>query len=76
MTRILRFLGSCLLIGSMATFAWAGETPGTGLPSPAPIPSVTPTAPMSTTPVPVQDIPAPTADSMSALVSWLFETIL
>jgi hypothetical protein len=46
------------------------------LPFPAPIPGVTPTAPMSTTPVPVQDIPAPTADSMSALVSWLFETIL
>ncbi len=76
MKRILRFLGSCLLIASMATLAWAGETLGSGLPSPAPIPEQSPTPPLSTTLLPVQDIPAPTADAMSALVSWLAEAIL
>lgn len=76
MTKIAQFLGSCLLVVSMATVAWGGETLGTGLPSPGPIPEVTPTAPLSTTPVPAEDIPAPTADSMSALVSWLVAAIL
>ena len=74
MTKIARFLGTCLLIGSMATAAWAGETPGTGLPSPAP-PAESPTDCPSTLPS-VQDASDTTTDVINVLVTWLVESVL
>lgn len=81
MTKTARFLGTCLLIGSMATLAWAdgGETQGTGggpgfaPPSPTPAESTTDsTSPLTS----VQDASAPSVEVMDVLVTWLVQSIL
>ena len=80
MTKIARFLGTCLLIGSMTAVAWAdgGETPGTGggplaPPSPPPAESTTgSTSPLTS----VQDASATSAEVVNVLITWLVESIL
>jgi hypothetical protein len=76
MTKIAQFLGSCLLVVSMATVAWAGETLGTGMASPSPTPSPEATTYATSMLAPVQDASVIPAEAVSALVSWLVEAIL
>ena len=76
MTKLSRFLGACLLIGSMTTVAWAdgGETHGPALACPAPSPAESTTD--STSPLTsVQDASA-TAEVVNVLVTWLVQSIL
>jgi hypothetical protein len=73
MTKKSRFLGTCLLIGTMATVAWAGEIPGTGSPSPEPTPPAETNS--TSTLASVQDASA-TAEVVNVLITWLVETIL
>ena len=75
MTKIARFLGTCLLIGSMTTFAWAdgGETGGVGLAAPSPTPAESTTDSMSPQ-TSVQDASV-TDDVVDVLVTWLVESI-
>jgi hypothetical protein len=77
MTKIFRFLGTCLLIGSMATAAWAGETQGSGggplaPPSPTPAESTTDSSSPLTS---VQDASATSSEVVNVLVTWLVESI-
>ena len=80
MTKLARFLGTCLLIGSMATVAWAdgGETQGSGggpgLATPAPITAET-TTDGTTTPASVQDASANLSEVVNVLLTWLVESI-
>lgn len=76
MTKTARFLGTCLLIGSLTTVAWAdgGETPGSGLASPSPTPAENTsdsTSPLTS----VQDASVTSAEVLSALVTWLVQSI-
>lgn len=80
MTKLSRFLGTCLLIGSMTTVAWAdgGETHGSGggpvaPQSPPPAESTTDsTSPLTS----VQDASATSAELINVLVTWLVDSIL
>jgi hypothetical protein len=79
MTKLSRFLGTCLLIGSMTTVAWAdgGETQGSGggpvaPPSPPPAESTTDGA---TTLTSAQDASATSSEVVNVLVTWLVESI-
>lgn len=77
MTKIARFLGTCLLIGSMTTVAWAdgGETQGTGLACPSPTPAestIDSTSPLTLE----QDASATSAEVVNVLVTWLVQSIL
>jgi hypothetical protein len=77
MTKIARFLGTCLLIGSMSMLAWAdgGETHGSGLASPSPTPVETTTD--STSPLTlVEDASDNSAEVVNVLVTWLVQSIL
>ncbi|MDX6444195.1 MAG: hypothetical protein QOH71_1269 [Blastocatellia bacterium] len=77
MTKTARFLGTCLLIGSMTTVVWAdgGETHGGGLASPSPTPVETTTD--STSPLTLeQDASATSAEVVNVLVTWLVQSIL
>jgi hypothetical protein len=81
MTKIARFLGTCLLIGSMATVAWAdgGETAGVGG-GPGLAPSA-PTPAESTTDSPspltsVQNASATSVEVVNVLITWLVDSIL
>ncbi|MDX6384267.1 MAG: hypothetical protein QOK48_1840 [Blastocatellia bacterium] len=77
MTKVSRFLGICLLIGSMATAAWAdgGETLGGGL---------TPTDPPSTQIImdgtssvtSVQDSSANSTEVVNVFITWLVDSVL
>jgi hypothetical protein len=77
MTKIARFLGTCLLIGSMTMVAWAdgGETHGSGLAAPSPTPAESPTDPTSPLTL-VQDASATSAEVVNVLVTWLVQSIL
>ena len=77
MIKIARFLGTCLLIGSITTVAWAdgGETAGVGLAAPSPTPAESTTD--STSPLAsVQDASATSAEVVTVLVTWFVQSIL
>ena len=77
MTKLARFVGTCLLIVSMAAVCWAGEVPGVGLPSPPSPPAECTTDCTGTETVsPAPDAPVNTADLMNVLVTWLVQSIL
>jgi len=84
MTKLTQFLGTCLLVGSMATVSWAGETQGGGLPSPPPPPTAAATVDTqcttnctsSQTTSPAADATVDTFDVVNLLVTWLVESIL
>jgi hypothetical protein len=75
MTKTARFLGTCLLIGSMTTVAWAdgGETPGSGLASPSPTPAESTTD--STSPLTSLQDATVTSEVLSVLVTWFVQSI-
>jgi hypothetical protein len=75
MTKTARFLGTCLLIGSMTTVAWAdgGETAGVGLASPSPTPAESTTD--STSPLTSVQDASVTDDVVNELVTWLVESV-
>jgi len=84
MTKLTQFLGTCLLVVSMATVSWAGETQGGNLPSPPPPlraaatidTECTTNCTNSQTSPPAADATVDTVDMMNVLVTWLVESIL
>jgi hypothetical protein len=79
MTKLAQFLGTCLLIASMATVGWAdgGETHGSGLASPPPPPAeCTTNCTSSPITLPVSDASVNTTDVVNVLVTWLVDSIL
>ena len=83
MTKLTQFLGTCLLVGSMATVSWAGETQGPGLSSPAPPPTAAATVDTECTTnctnsqtTPAVDATVDPVDVVNVLVTWLVESIL
>jgi hypothetical protein len=79
MTKLMQFLGTCLLVVSMAAVSRAdgGITQGPGLPSPAPPPAeYTTNCPSSQTTLPAPDATVDTVDVVNVLVTWLVESIL
>jgi hypothetical protein len=77
MTKLSRFLGTCLLIVSMATAAWAdgGETLGGGLTSNAPPPTediMDGTSSVTS----VQDSSANSTEVRNVFISWLVDSVL
>ena len=81
MTKLTQFLGTCLLVVSMATVSWAGETQGGALPSPPPPSAESTTAECTTNctnsqTTPAADATVDPADVVNVLVTWLVESIL
>lgn len=80
MSKIARVLGTCLLIGSLTTVAWAegGETAGVGKTAPAPAPAPAPTGDLTDIPNGLAAEPeaSTTTEVMNIVVTWLFESIL
>jgi hypothetical protein len=79
MTKLVQFLGTGLLVVSMATVSWAdgGQTQGPGLPSPAPPPAeCTTNCTNSETTPPAPDATVDTVDVVNMFVTWLVESIL
>ena len=77
MTKVSRFLGTCLLIGSMATAAWAdgGETQGGGLTPTDPPPTESMIDGTSTL-TSVQDSSANSTEVVTVLITWLVDSVL
>lgn len=76
MTKIRRSLGTCLLIGSMATAVWAdgGETHGSGLTPSDPPPTeimLTGTSTLTS----VQDSAANSTEVVNLLLTWLVDSL-
>ena len=77
MTKLMRFVGTCLLVVSMAGVAWAGETHGPGLPAPPPPAERTTDGTSTQTTVPLPEASVNTADDVvNVLVTWLVESLL
>ncbi len=79
MTKLMQFLGICLLVVSMATVGWAdgGITQGPTLTSPLPPPAeCTTNCTNSQTTPPAPDATVDTVDVVNVLVTWLVESIL
>ena len=78
MTKLAQFLGTCLLVVSMATVGRAdgGVTQGPGLPSPAPLPAECTTNCTNSQTTPAPDATVDTVDVVNVLVTWLVESIL
>ena len=76
MRKLRRLIGISLLILSTAAVCWAGETPGTGLPSPPPPTAEgTPDLVTSQTP-PTSEATPNSAALVNLLASWLVESLL
>jgi hypothetical protein len=74
MTKLSQFLSTALLVLSMATLTWAGDTQGPALPSPPPPPAeCTTSCANSQTALPAPDA---TVDLVNELVTWLIASIL
>ena len=74
MTKLTRFVGTCLLLVSTATVALAGETLGAGLPSPPPPAECTENCTPNETTL-LQPDASVTADVVNVIVIWLVESI-
>jgi hypothetical protein len=77
MTNLRRLVGTGLLVLSMATVGWAGETLGGNLPASAPPPAAESTTDNATnvTTLSQPDASVTTADAVNVLVIWLIESI-
>jgi len=80
MLKLKYFVGTCLLVGSMAAVTWAdgGETHGPGLMSPAPPPAeCTADCPSTENTVPVPDATADATDDLiNVLATWVIGSVL
>jgi hypothetical protein len=77
MTKLSQFLSTALLVVSMATVTWAGDTQGPALPSPPPPPAeCTTNCTNSQTTLPAPDPTVDTVDVVNVLVTWLVASIL
>lgn len=77
MTKLGRFLGTCLLIGSMANLVWAdgGETHGGGLVPTDPPPTEIAMNSASTL-ASVHNSAANSAEAVNVFITWLVDSIL
>ena len=79
MSKLKQFVGTCLLVVSMAAVTWAdgGSTQGPTLTSPLPSsPECTTNCTNSQTTPPAPDASVDTVDMVNVLVTWLVESIL
>ena len=77
MSKLKLFVGTCLLVVSMATASWASETQGPALPSPPPPPAeCTTNCTNGQTTLPAPDATVDAVDVVNVLVTWLVESIL
>ena len=75
MRKLGRLVGISLLIVSAAAVCWAGETPGSGLPSPPPPPAEGTNLVTSQTP-PTSEATSNSTALVNLLASWLIESLL